>query len=202
MKKQALAAAVAIALGGGALSAQANTAGLTGVWTGTYTFTMYSGNGGLVGSSGPGQAWTWDFNPTSASSPNGTVVIENTTAFFGNVWTAHDVTFADNGTSYGPAGGAGAVNMLFDWSVNINIPVTSDWDVTASGNTVGSTATVAVNSATITAGSPAFPGFQPFFTGSLEKVADHPSAVPVPAAVWLMGSGLLGLIGVARRRKS
>ena len=26
-----------------------------------------------------------------------------------------------------------------------------------------------------------------------------PSAVPVPAAVWLLGSGLLGLIGVARR---
>lgn len=29
-----------------------------------------------------------------------------------------------------------------------------------------------------------------------------PSAVPVPAAVWLFGSGLLGLIGVARRKKS
>ena len=28
-----------------------------------------------------------------------------------------------------------------------------------------------------------------------------PSAVPVPAAVWLFGSGLLGLIGVARRNK-
>lgn len=27
-----------------------------------------------------------------------------------------------------------------------------------------------------------------------------PSAVPVPAAVWLFGSGLLGLIGVARRK--
>ena len=25
--------------------------------------------------------------------------------------------------------------------------------------------------------------------------------VPVPAAVWLFGSGLLGLLGVARRRK-
>ena len=28
------------------------------------------------------------------------------------------------------------------------------------------------------------------------------SAIPVPAAVWLFGSGLLGLAGVARRRKS
>jgi hypothetical protein len=29
-----------------------------------------------------------------------------------------------------------------------------------------------------------------------------PAAVPVPATVWLFGSGLLGLVGVARRRKS
>jgi hypothetical protein len=28
------------------------------------------------------------------------------------------------------------------------------------------------------------------------------TAVPVPAAVWLFGSGLIGLIGIARRRKS
>jgi hypothetical protein len=28
------------------------------------------------------------------------------------------------------------------------------------------------------------------------------SAVPVPATAWLFGSGLLGLIGVARRTKS
>ena len=36
------------------------------------------------------------------------------------------------------------------------------------------------------------------FTGDLPP----PSAIPVPAAVWLFGSGLVGLAGVARRRKS
>jgi hypothetical protein len=30
----------------------------------------------------------------------------------------------------------------------------------------------------------------------------QPPSVPVPAAVWLFGSGLLGLVGVARRKKS
>jgi hypothetical protein len=30
----------------------------------------------------------------------------------------------------------------------------------------------------------------------------EPPAVPVPAAVWLFGSGLLGLVGVARRKKA
>lgn len=30
----------------------------------------------------------------------------------------------------------------------------------------------------------------------------NPAAVPVPAAAWLLGSGLLGLVGVARRRKA
>ena len=33
------------------------------------------------------------------------------------------------------------------------------------------------------------------------KINGTASVVPVPAAVWLFGSGLLGLVGVARRRK-
>ena len=39
---------------------------------------------------------------------------------------------------------------------------------------------------------------QPYYASHLVRV----SAVPVPAAVWLFGSGLIGLIGVARRKKT
>lgn len=35
-----------------------------------------------------------------------------------------------------------------------------------------------------------------------EITYEYTSAVPVPAAVWLFGSGLLGMIGVARRKKA
>jgi hypothetical protein len=34
-----------------------------------------------------------------------------------------------------------------------------------------------------------------------DNVSFAPTAIPVPAAVWLFGSGLIGLVGVARRRK-
>ena len=46
-----------------------------------------------------------------------------------------------------------------------------------------------------------FAGFEAsdFEIGFADPVAL--AAVPVPAAVWLFGSGLLGLIGIARRKK-
>ena len=44
--------------------------------------------------------------------------------------------------------------------------------------------------------------FADFQIDNVTIFADLPSAVPVPAAVWLFGSGLLGLVGVARRKKA
>lgn len=45
------------------------------------------------------------------------------------------------------------------------------------------------------------------FTGAGSAVSHVPgtwtvTAVPIPAAVWLFGSGLLGLVGISRRRKA
>jgi hypothetical protein len=42
-----------------------------------------------------------------------------------------------------------------------------------------------------------------FTLDTVEQRIDPPlSAVPLPAAVWLFGTGLLGLAGIVRRRKT
>lgn len=49
-----------------------------------------------------------------------------------------------------------------------------------------------------------FPGFNANFditSVHFDSFVTAPAAVPVPAAVWLFGSGLLGLVGIARRKK-
>jgi hypothetical protein len=49
------------------------------------------------------------------------------------------------------------------------------------------------------AGGP-FAGFNAGFNASFESVTPDAPAVPVPAAVWLLGSGLAGLAGIGRRK--
>lgn len=63
--------------------------------------------------------------------------------------------------------------------------------------------------------APTYPAFDPNALGeynfgiqvtqagwSVENVRMDVQVVPVPAAVWLFGSGLLGLVGIARRKKA
>ena len=51
-------------------------------------------------------------------------------------------------------------------------------------------------------GSWSFSGSQSLSQVQLDGVTDERTpVVPVPAAAWLLGSGLLGLVGIGRRRK-
>ncbi|MCK5003411.1 MAG: hypothetical protein KAS57_10315 [Gammaproteobacteria bacterium] len=181
MKKTLIASGVAIALSS-SMNAEAGTTGLTGVWTGAYSFAVWSPSMSPIGTPTAPQFWSWDFDA-------GTVSIVNTATFYASVWTAHSVTFSDKGDgTYG--GTPGMANMLFDWDINTNIPIEYLWDVTDNGD-----GTLTVDGlGQILASSPAFPGFPVTFNGNLQS-----AAVPVPAAAWCFGSGLLALIGVARR---
>ena len=46
------------------------------------------------------------------------------------------------------------------------------------------------------------PTLQPNYVGAIISITTPEGLVPVPAAVWLFGSGLLGLVGMARRKKA
>lgn len=78
----------------------------------------------------------------------------------------------------------------------------------ANGNNVLSSGTVTASGKQGIGGVPMpagpFPGYNANFDVStihITSVTPDVSAVPVPAAVWLFGSGLLGLVGIARRKK-
>ncbi len=47
-----------------------------------------------------------------------------------------------------------------------------------------------------------FPGLNPNFDITAIHINAVTSEIPVPAAVWLFGSGLIGLIGVAKRKRA
>lgn len=96
--------------------------------------------------------------------------------------------------------------VFFDWSVNDDIPVLSVMQITNNPLVDGfmNVVSVDIGDGPLDAGdgtpgtamlTAPFPGQQPSFSGIM-------TPVPVPAAVWLFGSGLLGLVGVARRKKA
>lgn len=79
--------------------------------------------------------------------------------------------------------------------------------VTGDGHTIGTISfdALAVGSTAVNMGVSSFHGDYldsgyNIVTASFNNATVDISAVPVPAAVWLFGSGLIGLAGIARRR--
>jgi len=80
--------------------------------------------------------------------------------------------------------GSAAGTLMFDWNGNL-------W-----GTTNGSTNNLfQIDTATGNVSN-----FLSVTTGFVPQGMGYVSAIPVPAAVWLFGSGLIGLIGLARRK--
>lgn len=70
--------------------------------------------------------------------------------------------------------------------------------ITCSNSSCSNTSSFTLDyAAVVPAGDPSGLGGIPYAL----RLTGHVNAVPVPAAVWLFGSGLMGLMAVARRRK-
>ena len=182
MKKSSLLGVVCACISFLSIStASAGVVGLKGLGEGTFSFSLLDPTGAYVGGSSD-EYWAFDFD-------SGYAYIENTQPFYGSIWTVHDVTFVDNldGTYTG--------DMLFDWGGTYNIPVTIDWDINLSQvTTLDGGDGILGNPMT----SGPFPGWNVVLDGTLAGQY----VVPIPAAAWLFGSGLLGLVGMARRKKA
>ena len=205
MKKTMLAAALALAAG----AAQAAPVVVTGA-----TFQMYDPTGAPMAPDN-NVTLTYDMDAMTWG-------VASTTGFFGLTWTASGGTLftpgsynvgingdgadelassasaplADGDGVYSftvPAGSIGG-NIDFAWGATSGIDVFMVWssDGLSSLDVDGD----GTPGARMVDGP--FPGFSANFTGSSGPVGE----VPVPAAVWLLGSGLMGLVGVARRRKA
>jgi hypothetical protein len=99
------------------------------------------------------------------------------------------------GVSYSTTGGTPAsskygifANALDDRATAIGSPIAL-YGLTGNGTT-GQVQSYVLGTVTLNA------------DGSLSIVGNGSSPVPLPAAVWLFGSGLMGLVGVSRRRKA
>ncbi len=109
--------------------------------------------------------------------------------------TMYLCTWSTTGGAPGDSGGAmwldygggevvaGINSFIFDESDLVNPPGTPNWD--------DGYWTVATSTAY----------YEDWITGIVPNAMFGSAVVPVPAAVWLFGSGLIGLIGVAGRKR-
>lgn len=112
-------------------------------------------------------------------------------------------------------------HLLMDWNSNLNMDIVMVWDknstfgpqmFTGDANPAGNSLSTVWMLSSTDADGDGMSGINmapdgPFTYGGLSagmnfNLKGKLVPVPVPAAVWLLGSGLAALLGVARRRKA
>ena len=166
---------------------------------------------------------------TDYSGPGGAhnMTLASTSTFFGYLWSAHDIqVFRPGSYSFDTALGGGnsesgiqtltvgrgqlGAHMLWDWNGNANIDVSVVWNANGIFGTTPSQQTLTGaaiwNAVSVDGNGDGIPGIktQPSapiagysFNFNLNGIT--PAAVPLPPAIWLLGSGVLGLLGFSRR---
>ena len=139
------------------------------------------------------------YAPTTASGitntnlKTATTGTQSTKAFFGAINAATYTNDASTSVGFGDATGTSGLNAPIAFALNKSV-----------GATVGTAQSLfvaAVGTATSSAASAIYLNSRTFTLNSNGTLSvSGGSTVPVPGALWLLGSGLLGLVGISRRR--
>jgi hypothetical protein len=168
---------------------------------------------------------SWDGTVYTASSDIGSaanMTITNSETMYGHAWTMSNIqvfgpgSYSFLGNTSTVASGQLMAHMNWAWGTNIGVDIYQLWN-TSTGGCFGDCTTqlytLGSNPANHTFGTVwewlsvdtvmpngGFAGSNFNYNLHLAPV-NLPAAVPLPAAIWLFGSGLMGLAAVMRRKK-
>jgi hypothetical protein len=169
------------------------------------TFTMCTPSGAVMGGVSPGDPAVTGTMTMDLGTGTGSASISPSMAFGGDWWTVHSITLS----TVGP--GTVRADMMIDWGYGPTIPIVPvmvDFGMTpmAPCSEIGCYAVGnSFAMATLDGNGDGIPGYpqtaapNPGYNAAFNGTLTVTSVVPVPAAVWLFGSGLLGLLGFSRR---
>jgi len=198
MKKKVLAAAIGASLGLGVAANNVQAAGLTSlvITGGTFAMGVFTGTPNpITDTSGanliaPAIAPTFDTTVAQGSAAASSPIAWDFN--LGGTWVNSFTTGPSSGSTDGAGGISGTIVITDNWNAN-NFDQGGAFTGTATGTELAGT--FAIDWTSAISGGP-FDGQ----VGTYAATGTY-SAVPVPAAAWLFGSGLVGLVGVARRRR-
>lgn len=155
------------------------------------------------------------------------MTLSSRSPLYSQPWTAHDIqVFAPGTYTFDTTLGGGnnetgiqtlavgagqlGAHMLFDWNGSFNMDISILWAANGVfGNTAAQqtlTGTAVWNAVSMDGDGDGIPGIamntgSPLSSYMANFNLNGITPVPLPGAVWLLGSGLLGILGAVRRRK-